>query len=76
MSNLIKRDIKKIKILRGEGKSKQRKKHSPWKDESGALWVELKSHKKTPKHGLTQVHKDKTKYNRKRLKRLGKHLHP
>ena len=29
----------------------------------------IKGHKKTPKHGITQVHKDKTKYDRKKLDR-------
>ena len=30
---------------------------------------EVKEHKKTPSHGLTQVHKDKSKYDRKVSKR-------
>ena len=28
-----------------------------------------KGRKKTPSHGLTQVHKDRTKYNRKKIKK-------
>ena len=36
-----------------------------WEKIFGKKKPKVKSHKKTPKHGLTQVHKDKSKYNRK-----------
>ena len=32
-----------------------------WEKAFGKKEPKVKSHKKTPKHGLTQVHKDKTK---------------
>ena len=31
-------------------------------------WDKIFARKKTPKHGATKVHVDKTKYNRKRIK--------
>ena len=41
-----------------------------WEKIFGKKKPEVKTHKKTPKHGITQVHKDKTKYNRKKLDKL------
>ena len=44
-----------------------------WEKIFGKPEPKIKAHKKTPSHGLTQVHKDKTKYNRKVSKQeLGK----
>ena len=40
-----------------------------WEKIFGKPKPEVKEHRKTPKHGVTQVHKDKTKYNRKKLDR-------
>lgn len=40
-----------------------------WEKIFGKPEPKIKEHKKTPKHGVTQVHKDKTKYNRKKLDR-------
>ena len=40
-----------------------------WEKIFGKKKPEVKTHKKTPKHGITQVHKDKSKYNRKKLDR-------
>tara|TARA_B100001175_G_scaffold51586_1_gene40822 strand:- start:5848 stop:6045 length:198 start_codon:yes stop_codon:yes gene_type:complete len=54
----------------GKG-SKQRPSKTPttyqdnWERVFGKKEPEVKSRKKTPKHGVSQVHKDKTKYNRK-----------
>ena len=31
-------------------------------------WDKIFARKKTPKHGATQIHRDKTKYNRKDYK--------
>ena len=42
-----------------------------WERIFGKPKPEVKEHKKTPKHGITQVHKDKTKYDRKKLDRTG-----
>ena len=39
-----------------------------WERIFGKKKPEIKKHKKTPKHGVTQVHVDKTKYNRKKVK--------
>ena len=39
-----------------------------WEKIWGKPLKKIKPHKKTPKHGQTSVHKDKTKYNRKSLK--------
>ncbi len=39
-----------------------------WEQIFGKKKPEIKKHKKTPKHGVTQVHVDKTKYNRKKVK--------
>ena len=40
-----------------------------WEKIFGKKKPEVKTHNKTPKHGITQVHKDKSKYNRKKLDR-------
>ena len=40
-----------------------------WEKIFGKPEPKIKEHKKTPPHGLTQVHKDKTKYNRKKVTR-------
>ena len=37
-----------------------------WQRIFGKPEPKIKEHKKTPSHGLTQVHKDRTKYNRKK----------
>ena len=39
-----------------------------WELIFGKKKPEIKKRKKTPKHGVTQVHVDKTKYNRKKVK--------
>ena len=39
-----------------------------WERIFGKPEPKVKEHKKTPKHGRTQVHVDKTKYNRKNFK--------
>ena len=36
-----------------------------WEKAFGMKEPKVKPHKKTPKHGQTQVHQDKTKYKRK-----------
>ncbi len=36
-----------------------------WEKIFGKPEPKIKEHKKTPSHGLTQVHKDRTKYDRK-----------
>jgi len=36
-----------------------------WEKIFGKKKPEITTRKETPSHGLTQVHKDKTKYNRK-----------
>ena len=38
-----------------------------WERIFGKPKPEVKEHKKTPKHGVTKVHRDKTKYNRKKI---------
>jgi len=39
-----------------------------WERIFGKPEPKIKEHKKTPSHGLTQVHRDRTKYNRKKLR--------
>jgi hypothetical protein len=36
-----------------------------WEKIFGKPKPEVKEHRKTPKHGVTKVHRDRTKYNRK-----------
>ncbi len=40
-----------------------------WEKIFGKKKPEVKEHRKTPKHAVTKVHRDKTKYNRKTLTR-------
>ena len=40
-----------------------------WEKVFGKPEPKVKEHKKTPRHGVTKVHRDKTKYNRKKLDR-------
>ena len=86
MSNLTKKDIRRIKRLHEERNSMQRRLHSQNLEGSGSskmskgskrrpqvvsdkdfkdAWDKIFVRKKTPKHGQSQVHRDKTKYNRK-----------
>ena len=60
MKNRIKRNIKKIKKSHAGGNWMQRELHSQSQEGNG-ISEKIKPHKKTPKHGQTQVHKDKTK---------------
>lgn len=46
--------------------SNEKKYADAWERIFGKPEPKIKEHKKTPSHGLTQVHKDKTKYNRKK----------
>ena len=41
-----------------------------WEKIFGKKEPELKVRKKTPSQGATQIHSDKTKYNRKKLKNI------
>ena len=38
------------------------------KEQFDSEWDRIFARKKTPKHGATKAHVDKTKYNRKRIK--------
>ena len=55
----------------GKGSKRRPEDTQKYRDAWEKIWGQpikerkIKPHKKTPKHGLTQVHKDKTKYNRK-----------
>jgi len=55
------------------GKGSKRRPEKPgqyqdqWERIFGKPKPEVKEHKKTPKHGVTKVHRDRTKYNRKRV---------
>lgn len=49
--------------------SNEKKYADAWERIFGKPEPKIKEHKKTPSHGLTQVHKDKTKYNRKKVTR-------
>ena len=46
--------------------SKEDKYADGWERIFGKPEPKVKEHKKTPRHGLTKVHKDKTKYDRKK----------
>ena len=41
-----------------------------WEKIFGKKKPEIKVRKETPSHGVSQVHSDKTKYNRKKLKNI------
>ena len=47
-----------------------------WEKIFGKPKPKVKEHKKTPKHGVTQVHKDRTKYDRKRIPQPEKTFQP
>ena len=47
-------------------KSNEDKYSDEWERIFGKPQPKIKEHKKTPRHGLTKVHKDKTKYDRKK----------
>lgn len=53
----------------GKGSKRRPEDSTAYADAWEKIWgkplKEIKTQKKTPKHGLTQVHKDKSKYNRK-----------
>jgi hypothetical protein len=78
--SLMQRELS-SQILEGNGSTKMSKWHGgkgsnrrpedsnayadAWEKIWGKKLEPVKAQKKTPKHGLTQVHKDKSKYNRK-----------
>tara|TARA_Y100000992_G_C21265019_1_gene493530 strand:- start:1804 stop:2130 length:327 start_codon:yes stop_codon:yes gene_type:complete len=52
----------------GKGSKRRPEDSNAYADAWERIWgkpLKVKTQKKTPKHGLTQVHKDKSKYNRK-----------
>jgi len=60
----------------GKGSKRRPEKEGVYQDQWEKIFgkpkPKIKEHKKTPKHGVTQVHKDKTKYDRKTLDRTAK----
>ena len=57
----------------GKGSKRRPEKEGAYQDQWEKIFgkpePKVKEHKKTPRHGVTQVHKDKTKYDRKNLDR-------
>jgi len=58
------------------GKGSKQRPRSVSKDKFDSNWdsifskkIKIKVRKETPKHGLTSVHPDKTKYNRSKINR-------
>lgn len=58
------RDLHALMLEAGMGKGSKQRPRMITDKQFDDNWDKIFARKKTPKHGATQIHKDKTKYNR------------